>query len=95
MHVVRMFICRAGKIVRLRQKLVDMADSVKGLFGAKKQQDNAVEKMERLKVCRMKCFLVESPFVQFSQNNVVSLSYCTNSNNLHRVCQNGMHAFSA
>lgn len=40
----------AGKIVRLRQKLVDMADSVKGLFGAKKQQDNAVEKMERLKV---------------------------------------------
>ncbi len=38
----------AGKIVRLRQKLVDMADSVKGLFGAKKQQDSAVEKMERL-----------------------------------------------
>ncbi|CAL8465589.1 g5125 [Coccomyxa elongata] len=38
-----------GKIVRLRQKLVDMADSVKGLFGVKKQQDNAVEKMERLK----------------------------------------------
>ena len=40
----------AGKIVRLRQKLVDLADSVKGLFGAKKQQDNAVERLERLKV---------------------------------------------
>lgn len=36
--------------MRLRQKLVDMADSVKGLFGAKKQQDSSVEKMERLKV---------------------------------------------
>lgn len=36
--------------MRLRQKLVDLADSVKGLFGAKKQQDNAVEKLERLKV---------------------------------------------
>ena len=46
--------CGAGKIVRLRQKLVDLADSVKGLFGAKKQQDNAVERLERLKVdmCR-------------------------------------------
>lgn len=40
----------AGKIVRLRQKLVDLADSVKGFFGAKKQQDSAVEKLERLKV---------------------------------------------
>ncbi len=36
--------------MRLRQKLVDLADSVKGFFGAKKQQDNAVEKLERLKV---------------------------------------------
>ena len=36
--------------MRLRQKLVDLADSVKGLFGAKKQQDNAVERLERLKV---------------------------------------------
>ena len=40
----------AGKIVRLRQKVVDLADSVKGLFGAKKQQDSAVERLERLKV---------------------------------------------
>ena len=52
----------AGKIVRLRQKLVDLADSVKGLFGAKKQQDNAVEKLERLKVssspaCSQSCLL--------------------------------------
>ena len=36
--------------MRLRQKLVDLADSVKGFFGAKKQQDSAVEKLERLKV---------------------------------------------
>ncbi len=52
----------AGKIVRLRQKLVDLADSVKGLFGAKKQQDNAVERLERLKVdschtCLARCLL--------------------------------------
>ena len=36
--------------MRLRQKLVDLADSVKGFFGAKKQQDNAVENLERLNV---------------------------------------------
>ena len=36
--------------MRLRQKLVDLADSVKGFFGAKTQQDNPVEKLERLKV---------------------------------------------
>lgn len=29
-----------------------LADSTKGLFGAKKQQDNAVEKMGHLKVCQ-------------------------------------------
>ena len=41
--------------MRLRQKLVDLADSVKGFFGAKKQQDNAVEKLERLKVVSASC----------------------------------------
>jgi len=38
----------AGKIVRLRQKLVDAADTVKGLFGVKKQQDSAVKRLEAL-----------------------------------------------
>lgn len=36
--------------MRLRQKLVDMADSVKGLFGGQKQKDSSVEKLERLQV---------------------------------------------
>lgn len=36
--------------MRLRQKLMDMADSVKSLFGGKKQQDSAAEKLDRLKV---------------------------------------------
>ncbi|KAK9815912.1 hypothetical protein WJX72_011818 [[Myrmecia] bisecta] len=38
-----------GKVVRLRQKLVDAADAVKGLFGMQKQKDPAVAKMEELK----------------------------------------------
>ncbi|KAK9820634.1 hypothetical protein WJX81_000579 [Elliptochloris bilobata] len=37
-----------GKIVRLRQKLVDAADTVKGLFGVKKEEDSAVQRLERL-----------------------------------------------
>ena len=40
----------AGKVIRLRQKLVDAADSVKGLFGMKKEQDSAVAQLERLQV---------------------------------------------
>ena len=40
----------AGKIVRLRQKLLSVADSVKGFFGSKKQQDTAAERLERLQV---------------------------------------------
>ena len=36
--------------MRLRQKLLGAADAVKGLFGAKKQQDSAVEKLEALRV---------------------------------------------
>lgn len=43
-------VARAGKIVRLRQKLVDAADTVKGLFGVKKEQDSAVQRLERLQV---------------------------------------------
>ena len=40
----------AGKVVRLRQKLMGAADAVKGFFGAKKNQDSAVEKLEVLRV---------------------------------------------
>ena len=40
----------AGKVVRLRQQLMGAADAVKGLFGQKKQQDQAVEKLEALRV---------------------------------------------
>ena len=39
-----------GKIIRLRQKLVDAADSVKGLFGMKKEQDSAVAQLEKVQV---------------------------------------------
>ncbi len=51
------YLCRAlkqdfvaGKVVRLRQKLIGAADAVKGFFGAKKNQDSAVEKLEALRV---------------------------------------------
>lgn len=40
-----------GKVVRLRQQLLGAADAVKGFFGAKKEQDQAVEKLEALRVC--------------------------------------------
>ena len=43
-----MLCAAAGKIVRLRQRLMNVADSVKGFFGSKKQQDNAAERLERL-----------------------------------------------
>ena len=39
-----------GKVVRLRQKLVDAADTIKGFFGQKKEQDSAVKKLEELRV---------------------------------------------
>eukprot|EP00899_Mesostigma_viride_P014155 jgi/Mesvir1/22740/Mv24107-RA.1 len=38
-----------GKIVRLRQKLMDAQAAIKGLFGATGDQDKAVEKLEDLK----------------------------------------------
>jgi hypothetical protein len=38
-------------VVRLRQKLVDATNSVKGFFGVQSEKDNAVEKMEALRVC--------------------------------------------
>lgn len=37
-------------MIRLRQKLLDAADSVKGLFGMKKEQDSAVAQLERVQV---------------------------------------------
>ena len=43
-------------MVRLRQQLVGAADAVKGFFGAKKEQDSAVEKLEALRV-RIDCLL--------------------------------------
>lgn len=36
--------------MRLRQKIMGAADTVKGFFGAKKNQDTAVEKLEALRV---------------------------------------------
>ena len=42
--------CSAGKIIRLRQKLTDAADSVKGLFGGKKQTESQVAKLEAVQV---------------------------------------------
>ena len=36
--------------MRLRQQLMGAADALKGLFGAKKEQDQAVEKLEALRV---------------------------------------------
>ena len=41
-----------GKIVRLRQKLASATDAIKGLFGAEATQDEAVKKLEALKVGR-------------------------------------------
>ena len=70
----RCVILVAGKIVRLRQKLVDLADSVKGFFGAKKQQDSAVEKLERLKVdiCHHNAAIMQS-----QNNSCVSRQACS------------------
>ena len=48
-NVLPISLC-AGKVVRLRQQLMGAADAVKGLFGQKKQQDQAVEKLEALRV---------------------------------------------
>lgn len=39
-----------GKVVRLRQKILDAANAVKGVFGVKSEKDPAVEKLEALKV---------------------------------------------
>ncbi len=39
-----------GKVVRLRQKILDAANAVKGVFGVKSEKDPAVEKLELLKV---------------------------------------------
>ena len=40
----------AGKVVKFPQKLLGAADAVKGFFGAAKNQDSAVEKLEALRV---------------------------------------------
>lgn len=68
----------AGKIVRLRQKLVDLADSVKGFFGAKKQQDNAVEKLERLKVviCHHHTAIMQDQFNSCLSQQACSAKQC-------------------
>lgn len=39
-------------MIRLRAKLTDAAASVKGLFGVKSEKDQAVQKLEALKVRR-------------------------------------------
>jgi len=39
-----------GKLIRLRKKLAAAGGAVRGLFGASEQQDEAVAKLERLKV---------------------------------------------
>lgn len=38
-----------GKVVRLRQRLMDAANAVKGVFGAKPKRDPAAEKLDQLK----------------------------------------------
>ena len=40
-----------GKVIRLRAKLTNAAAAVKGIFGVKAEKDQAVEKLEALKVC--------------------------------------------
>lgn len=44
----------AGKIIRLRQKLTDAADSVKGFFGGKKQTESQVAKLEAVQVSELR-----------------------------------------
>ena len=41
-----------GKLIRLRKKLAAAGGAVRGLFGASEQQDEAVAKLEALKVRR-------------------------------------------
>ena len=48
--ILRALCARAGKIIRLRQKLTDAADSVKGFFGGKKQAESQVAKLEAVQV---------------------------------------------
>lgn len=38
-----------GKVVRLRQKLTSATSAIKGLFGAEEEQDEAIDKLEKLK----------------------------------------------
>ena len=47
---MQIWCAHAGKIIRLRQKLTDAADSVKGLFGGKKQTESQVAKLESVQV---------------------------------------------
>ena len=41
-----------NKIIRLRNKLSSAGSALRSLFGASEQQDEAVQKLENLKVCR-------------------------------------------
>lgn len=47
-----------GKIVRLRQKLADATNAVKGFFGVQSEKDASVEKMEALRVAPLLCALI-------------------------------------
>lgn len=40
-----------NKIIRLRQKLSSAGSALRSLFGASEQQDAAVQKLEKIKVC--------------------------------------------
>lgn len=39
-----------GKIVRIRQRLASAGSALRGLFGASEQQDEALQKLEKLQV---------------------------------------------
>ena len=76
-------LARAGKIVRLRQKLVDAADTVKGLFGVKKEQDSAVQRLERLQVragsasCHIAVYVLRSICASITcPNTECTVTYC-------------------
>ena len=43
-------VTRAGKVVRLRQKLSDLTGAVTGIFGRKAEKDPAVARLDALKV---------------------------------------------
>ena len=56
-----------NKIIRLRKKLAGAGSALRGLFGASEQQDEAVQKLESLKVGNLR-------FLRFEKRPSMSIS---------------------